>query len=93
MTEPTEDEILMSAKRLAHDDGRLWDAEDLEEAPAAPDYSLTAAANACRHRPRSSCQQNRSIFAVPARRRREMACPILRSIRDREEILWHCHGN
>jgi hypothetical protein len=37
MTEPTEDEVLVKAKRLAHDDGRLWDAEDLEDAPAARD--------------------------------------------------------
>jgi hypothetical protein len=37
MTEPTEDEVLVKAKRLAHDDGRLWDTEDLEDAPAARD--------------------------------------------------------
>jgi hypothetical protein len=35
MTEPTEDEVLVKAKQLAHDDGRLWDTEDLEAAPAA----------------------------------------------------------
>jgi hypothetical protein len=33
MTEPTEHEVLVKAKQLAHDDGRLWDAEDLEDAP------------------------------------------------------------
>jgi hypothetical protein len=37
MTEPTEDEVLVKAKQLAHDDGRLWDTEDLEDAPAARD--------------------------------------------------------
>jgi hypothetical protein len=33
MTEPTEPEVLVKAKQLAHDDCRLWDAEDLEDAP------------------------------------------------------------
>ena len=33
MTEPTEQEVLGKAKQLAHDDGRLWDPEDLEDAP------------------------------------------------------------
>ena len=33
MIEPTEDEILVKAKELAHNDGRLWDNEDIEEAP------------------------------------------------------------
>jgi hypothetical protein len=33
MTEPTEDEILVKAKQLAHKDGRLWDRADIEEAP------------------------------------------------------------
>jgi hypothetical protein len=33
MTEPTEDEILVKAKKLAHDDCRLWDTKDVEEAP------------------------------------------------------------
>ncbi len=33
MTEPTEGEILVKAKKLAHDDCRLWDTEDVEEAP------------------------------------------------------------
>jgi hypothetical protein len=28
---------LVKAKQLAHDDGRLWDTEDLEDAPAARD--------------------------------------------------------
>jgi hypothetical protein len=37
MTEPTEDEVLVKAKQLARDDGRLWDTEDLEQAPAARD--------------------------------------------------------
>jgi hypothetical protein len=37
MTEPTEDEVSAKAKRLAHDDGELWDTEDLEDAPAARD--------------------------------------------------------
>jgi hypothetical protein len=31
MTEPTEDEILVKAKRLAHDDGRRWDSEDIDQ--------------------------------------------------------------
>jgi hypothetical protein len=30
MTEPTEDEILVKAKQLAHDDGRRWDSEDID---------------------------------------------------------------
>jgi hypothetical protein len=34
MTEPTEDEILVKAKQLAHDDGRLWDTEDVKGAPS-----------------------------------------------------------
>jgi hypothetical protein len=33
MVEPTEGEILVKAKKLAHDDCRLWDTEDVEEAP------------------------------------------------------------
>jgi hypothetical protein len=33
MTEPTEQEVLSKAKQLAYDDGRLWDAEDFEDAP------------------------------------------------------------
>jgi hypothetical protein len=33
MAEPTGQEVLVKAKQLAHDDGRLWDAEDLEDAP------------------------------------------------------------
>ncbi len=33
MTEPTDDEILVKAKQLAHKDGRLWDKEDIEDAP------------------------------------------------------------
>jgi hypothetical protein len=33
MTEPTEDEILVKAKQPAHDDGRLWDTEDIKDAP------------------------------------------------------------
>jgi hypothetical protein len=37
MTEPTEDEVLVKAKQLARDDGRLWDTEDIEDAPAARD--------------------------------------------------------
>jgi hypothetical protein len=37
MTEPTEDEVLVKAKQLAGDDGRLWDTEDIEDAPAARD--------------------------------------------------------
>jgi hypothetical protein len=37
MTEPTEDEVLVKAKQLARDDGKLWDAEDIEDAPAARD--------------------------------------------------------
>jgi hypothetical protein len=37
MTEPTEDEVLVKAKQLADDDGRLWDTEDIEHAPAARD--------------------------------------------------------
>jgi hypothetical protein len=37
MTEPTEDEVLAKAKQLAHDDGRLWDIEDIQDAPAARD--------------------------------------------------------
>lgn len=37
MTEPTEDEVLVKAKQLARDDGRLWDTEDIEDAPAAGD--------------------------------------------------------
>jgi hypothetical protein len=37
MTEPTEDEVLVKAKQFAHHDGRLWDTEDLEDAPAARD--------------------------------------------------------
>jgi hypothetical protein len=35
MTEPTEDEVLVKAKQLARDDGRLWDTEDIEDASAA----------------------------------------------------------
>ena len=35
MTEPTEDEVLVKAKQLAR--GRLWDTEDIENAPAARD--------------------------------------------------------
>ncbi len=34
MTEPTEDEILVKAKQLAYDDGRLWDTEDIKDAPS-----------------------------------------------------------
>jgi hypothetical protein len=34
MIEPTEDEILVKAKQLAHDDGRLWDTEDIKDAPS-----------------------------------------------------------
>jgi hypothetical protein len=34
MTEPTEDEVLVKAKQLAHDDGRLWDTEDVKAAPS-----------------------------------------------------------
>ena len=34
MTEPTEDEILVKAKQLAHDDGRLWDTKDIKDAPS-----------------------------------------------------------
>jgi hypothetical protein len=37
MTEPTEDEILVKAKQLAHDDGKLWDTEDLEGDPTGRD--------------------------------------------------------
>ena len=37
MTEPTEDEVLVKAKQLARDDGRLWDTEDIEDAPTARD--------------------------------------------------------
>jgi hypothetical protein len=32
MTEPTEDEVLVKAKQLAHDDGRLWNTEDIKDA-------------------------------------------------------------
>jgi hypothetical protein len=32
MKDPTEAEVLVKAKQLAHDDGRLWDTEDLEDA-------------------------------------------------------------
>ena len=32
MTEPTEGEILVKAKKLARDDGRLWDTEDIKGA-------------------------------------------------------------
>jgi hypothetical protein len=37
MTDPTEADVLVKAKQLAHDDGRLWDTEDLEDAPASRD--------------------------------------------------------
>ncbi len=33
MTESTKDEVLVKAKELAHDDGRLWDTEDIKGAP------------------------------------------------------------
>jgi hypothetical protein len=33
MTEPTEDQVLAKAKQLAHDDDRLWDTEDIKDAP------------------------------------------------------------
>jgi hypothetical protein len=36
---PTEDEVLVKAKQLARDDGRLWDTEDIADAPAARDRS------------------------------------------------------
>ena len=37
MTEPTEDEVLVKAKQLAHDDGRRWDSEDIDEEQDARD--------------------------------------------------------
>ena len=38
MTEPTEDEILVKDKQLAHDDGRLWDTRpDIKDAPSERD--------------------------------------------------------
>jgi hypothetical protein len=37
MTEPTEDEVLVKARQLARDDGRLWDTEDLEGDPGGRD--------------------------------------------------------
>jgi hypothetical protein len=40
MTDPTEAEVLVKAKQLAHDDGRLWDTEDLEGAPASRDRNI-----------------------------------------------------
>jgi hypothetical protein len=35
MTEPTEDEILVKAKQLAKEDGRLWDSEDMDDEAGA----------------------------------------------------------
>jgi hypothetical protein len=37
MTEPTEDEILVKAKQLAKEDGKLWlwDSEDIDDEPGA----------------------------------------------------------
>jgi hypothetical protein len=34
VTEPTEFEVLVKAKQLAHDDGRLWDTEDVKGVPS-----------------------------------------------------------
>jgi hypothetical protein len=31
MTERTEDKVLVKAKQLAHDDGKLWDSEDIHQ--------------------------------------------------------------
>jgi hypothetical protein len=42
----TEDEVLVNAKQLAHDDGRVWDTEDLEDAPAARDRIADASLRA-----------------------------------------------
>ncbi len=36
----------MNAKQLAHDDGRVWDTEDLEDAPAARDRIADASLRA-----------------------------------------------
>jgi hypothetical protein len=33
MTEPTEDEILVKAKQLAKEDGKLWATEDNDDEP------------------------------------------------------------
>jgi hypothetical protein len=37
MTEPTEDEVLVKAKQLAHDDGRRWESEDMDQEQDARD--------------------------------------------------------
>ena len=42
MTEPTEDEVLVKAKQLARDDGRLWDTEDLEGDPGGDRFAANA---------------------------------------------------
>ena len=33
MTETTEDEVLVKAKQLAHDEGRQWDSGDIDQDP------------------------------------------------------------
>ena len=37
MTEPTEGVVLLKAKQLAHDDGRRWDSEDIDQEQDARD--------------------------------------------------------
>jgi hypothetical protein len=37
MTEPTEGEALVKAKQLAHDDGRRWDSQDIDQEQDARD--------------------------------------------------------
>ena len=55
MTEPTEDEVLVKAKQLARDDGRLWDTEDIEDAPAARDRFADDSLHAEYRTKRESC--------------------------------------
>jgi hypothetical protein len=38
MIEPTEDEVLVKAKQLARDDGRVWETKDIDDAP--PEQTL-----------------------------------------------------